>query len=164
MRGHWLLAATEYRSELDRPDRRLWAITFVVVHRFPKIRRFSSSLAVAELRSRGGYPSPTGSRPPGTGPSWPVPGHYLDAKPHPTDIKLCQRIVLVTHSNFPHIDWAHNLLEVALKPGSKPPIFRPFGPSSPPQTYGVNGHTRCRRSNQTKQTSCPAFPGPCSQL
>ena len=43
-----------YRSELDRPDRRLWAITFVVVHRFPKTRRLSSSLAVPELRSRAG--------------------------------------------------------------------------------------------------------------
>ena len=73
----------------------------------------------------------------GQGQSWPVPGHYLDAKPHPTDIKLCQRMVLVTHSNFPHIDWAHNLLEVALKPGSKPPIFRPFGPSSPPKRTGL---------------------------
>jgi len=37
----------------------------------------------------------------GQGQSWPVPGHYLDAKPHPTDIKSCQRIDLVTHSNFP---------------------------------------------------------------
>ena len=46
-------------------------------------------------------------------------------------------MVLVTHSNFPHIDWAHNLLEVALKPGSKPPIFRPFGPSSPPKRTGL---------------------------
>ena len=44
----------EYRSELDGPDRRLWAITFVVVHRFQKTRRFSSSLAVPELRSHAG--------------------------------------------------------------------------------------------------------------
>ena len=49
-----IAAAIIYRSELDRPDRRLWAITFVVVHRFPKTRRFSSSLAVPELRSRAG--------------------------------------------------------------------------------------------------------------
>ena len=26
------------------------------------------------------------------------------AKTHPTDIKSCQRMVLVTHSNFPHIN------------------------------------------------------------
>ena len=44
-----------YRSELDRPDRRLWAITFVVVHRFPKTRRFSSSLGVAHPPARGAY-------------------------------------------------------------------------------------------------------------
>ena len=64
-----------YRSELDRPDRRLWAITFVVVHRFPKTRRFSSSLAVPELRSRagcttrcnfwGGLPAPASPGPSG---------------------------------------------------------------------------------------------------
>ena len=45
----------KYRSELDRPDRRLWAITFVVVHRFQKTRRFSSSLGVPHLRSRAAY-------------------------------------------------------------------------------------------------------------
>ena len=44
-----------YRSELDGPDRRLWAITFVVVHRFQKTRRFSSSLGVPHLRSRAAY-------------------------------------------------------------------------------------------------------------
>ena len=64
-----------YRSEPDRPDRRLWAITFVVVHRFPKTRRFSSSLAVPELRSRagcttrcnfwGGLPAPASPGPSG---------------------------------------------------------------------------------------------------
>jgi hypothetical protein len=32
----------------------------------------------------------------------------------------------------------------------------------PPQTYGVNGHTRCRRPNQTKHISGAAFPDPCS--
>ena len=63
------------RSELDRPDRRLWAITFVVVHRFPKTRRFSSSLAVPELRFRagcttrcnfwGGLPAPASPGPSG---------------------------------------------------------------------------------------------------
>jgi hypothetical protein len=35
-------------------------------------------------------------------------------------------------------------------------------PIQPPQTHGVNGHTGCRRSNQTKQTSGAAFPDPCS--
>ena len=44
-----------YRSELGRSDRRLWAITFVVVHRFPKTRRPSSSLGVPHLRSRAAY-------------------------------------------------------------------------------------------------------------
>ena len=44
-----------YRSELDRPDRRIWAITFVVVHRFQKTRRFSSSLGVAHPPARGAY-------------------------------------------------------------------------------------------------------------
>ena len=43
------------RSELDGPDRRLWAITFVVVHRFQKTRRFSSSLGVAHPPARGAY-------------------------------------------------------------------------------------------------------------
>ena len=45
----------QYRSELDRPDRRIWAITFVVVHRFQKTRRFSSSLGVAHPPARGAY-------------------------------------------------------------------------------------------------------------
>ena len=49
------MPATGYRSELDRPDRRIWAITFVVVHRFQKTRRFSSSLGVPHLRSRAAY-------------------------------------------------------------------------------------------------------------
>ena len=40
--------------------------------------------------------------------------------------------------------------------------FLPFSAPPAPQTYGVNGHTRCRRSNQTKQTSGAAFPDPCS--
>ena len=107
------------------------------MNRFTKTRRISRALAVPHLRAAAAYASPAGSRPPGTGPKLACAGHYLDAKPHPTDIKLCQRIVLVTHSNFPHIDWAHNLLEVALKPGSKPPIFRAFGPSSPPKRTGL---------------------------
>ena len=45
---------------------------------------------------------------------------------------------------------------------SKTTHFQAIWPLQPPQTYGVNGHTRCRRSNQTKQTSGAAFPDPCS--
>ena len=29
-----------------------------------------------------------------------MPGHYLDAKPHPTDIKIDHHVVLVTHSDW----------------------------------------------------------------
>ena len=39
--------------------------------------------------------------------------------------------------------------------------FQAIWPLQPPQSYGVNGHTGCRRSNQTKQISGAAFPGPC---
>ena len=39
-----------------------------------------------------------------TGQNWPVPGHCLDEKPHPTDIKIDHHVVLVTHSNFAHIN------------------------------------------------------------
>ena len=49
------LGITKYRSELDGLHRRLCGITFVVVHRFQKTRRFSSSLGVPHLRSRAAY-------------------------------------------------------------------------------------------------------------
>ena len=57
------------------------------MNRFSKTRRISRALAVAHLRVRGAYPSPAGSRPPGTGPKLACAGPLSRRKTSPNGHK-----------------------------------------------------------------------------
>ena len=150
-----------YGREPDEPIQRLRAITFDLVNRFTKTRRISRALAVAHLRARGAYPSPAGSRPPGTGPKLACARPLSRRKTSPNG-----------HKTLSADSSRHALQLSSYKRPPKRPLtrssvvaktthFQAIWPLQPPQSYGVNGHTGCRRSNQTKQISGPAFPDPC---
>ena len=132
------------------------------MNRFSKTRRISRALAVPHPPVRAAYLPPAGSRPPGTGPKLASARPISRRKTSPNGHKK------LSADRSRHALQLSSYKRPLKRPGtcraarSKTTHFQAIWPLQPPQTYGVNGHTGCRRSNRTKQTSGAAFPDPCS--
>ena len=137
-----------------------WHTQFLT--KFQKLDGFGELVAWRVCSRHGAYACTSGNRPPGIGPKLACARPLSRRKTSPNGHKK------LSADRSRHALQLSSYKRPLKRPGtcraarSKTTHFQAIWPLQPPQTYGVNGHTGCRRSNQTKQTSGAAFPDPCS--
>ena len=137
-----------------------WHTQFLT--KFQKLDGFGELVAWRVCPRYGAYACTSGSRPPEIGPKLACARPLSRRKTSSNGHKIlsadssCHALQLFSYKRPPKRPLTRSSVV------AKTTHFQAIWPLQPPQTHGVNGHTGCRRSNQTKQISGAAFPDPCS--